>query len=133
MKLLSTVLLTLAVAGYAFAADEVSEKGSFGVVINQNFVTFSYVATYMGKAATDGHVAFKLDFKDNKGYDVPSEIEEDETFLKAGRNEIKGKTERESPNSVILLFPMPDGEDLEGSVILYTKIFGSKLKKKFRL
>ncbi|MFC1544655.1 hypothetical protein ACFL4X_00670 [Gemmatimonadota bacterium] len=133
MKLFSTVLLSVALASFAFAADEVSEKGSFGVVINQNFVTFSYVATYIGKSTTEGHVAFELAFKDNKGYDVPSEIEDDATYLKSGRNEIRGKTERKSPSSVLLLFPLPNGEDLEGSVTLYTKIFGSKLKKKFRL
>ena len=133
MKLFSAVLLTVAFASFAFAADEVSEKGSFGVVINQNFVTFSYVATYMGKNSEEGSVAFELDFNDNKGYDVPSEIEDEETVLKAGRKEIQGKSERISANTVKLIFPLPDGEDLEGSVILYTRIFGSKLKKKFRL
>ena len=133
MKFFSAMLLSVACVSFAFAADEVSEKGSFGVVINQNFVTFSYVATYMGKNSEDGSVSFELDFKDNKGYDVPSEIEEEETRLKAGRQEIQGKTERVSPTTVKLIFELPDGEDLEGRVTLYTRIFGSKLKKNFRL
>ena len=133
MKLFAVLLLSVAYAGYAVAADEVSEKGSFGVVINQNFVTFSYVAIYKGKSATDSHVTFELDFKDNKGYDVPSEIDEDDTYIKTGHREIKGKAERKSPSSVLLIFPLDDNEDLEGSVTLYTRVFGSKLKKKFRL
>ena len=132
MKLCIAVVLSVAFACQVYAADEISEKGSFGVVINQNFVTFSYVATYIGKSDTEGHVAFLLDFKDNKGYDVPSEIEEEDTYLKAGRRQIKGKSERKSASSVLLSFPLPDGEDLEGNVTLYTRIFGSKPKKKFR-
>jgi len=132
MKVLTAILVSVLAAGSAIAADEISEKGSFGVVINQNFVTFSYVATYVGKGETDNEVAFLLEFNDNKGYDVPSEIEDEGTYIKAGRKQIQGHSERKSASSVLLLFPMSDGEDLEGSVTLYTKVFGSKLKKKFR-
>ena len=56
MKLLSAVLLSVACASMAFAADDVSEKGSFGVVINQNFV-FGVAFILVGwTATTSGYI-----------------------------------------------------------------------------
>jgi hypothetical protein len=132
MKFIFATLLAVAVAFGTARAGEMSEKGSFGVVIDQNFIKFSYVLTYLGESETEGHVEFELTFNDNKGYDVPSEIDDSDTILKTRRLEIEGKVERKSENSVLLLFPVESPRDLNGRVTVYTRVFGSKLKKKFR-
>ncbi len=132
MRFAIAALLAVTVAFSAARAAKMSEKGSFGVVIDQNFVKFSYVMTYLGESETKGQVAFELAFNDNKGYDIPSEIEDSDTVLKTRSLKIKGKTERKSINSVLLLFPVENIRDLSGKVSVYTRVFGSKLKKKFR-
>ncbi|MBW7995301.1 MAG: hypothetical protein FVQ81_01770 [Candidatus Glassbacteria bacterium] len=133
MKAVFAALLAVGLAVGLASADEKSEKGSFGVVINQNFVFFSYVLTYIGDSETaEGHVAFFLEFKDNKGYDIPNEVDDTETYLKIGVKKITGKAERKSSESVMLLFPLEDGQKLKGRVTVYTRIFDSKLKKRFR-
>ncbi len=133
MKAVFAALLAVGLAVGFASADEISERGSFGVVINQTFVYFSYVMTCIGESETaEGHAAFFLEFKDNKGYDIPSEIDDTETYLKIGVKKITGKVERKSVESVMLLFPLEDGQKLKGRVTVYTRIFGSKLKKAFR-
>jgi hypothetical protein len=132
MKYICAMLLAVAVAFSAAHAEEISEKGSFGVVIDQNFIKFSYVMTYLGESETEGHIGFELAFEDNKGYDIPSEIDDTDTVLKSRRLEIEGKVERKSEHSVLLLFPIESPRDLSGRVTIYTRVFGSKLKKKFR-
>ncbi len=132
MRLILAALLAVIVSFSTASAEEISEKGSFGVVINQNFVHFSYVLTYLGKSETEGHVAFELAFDDNKGYDIPSEIDDSDTLLKTRREQFEGKTERKDINTVLLLFPVENPRDLKGRITVYTRIFGSKLKKKFR-
>ncbi len=132
MRFAIAALLAVTVAFSTARAAGMSEKGSFGVVIDQNFVKFSYVLTYLGESETKGQVAFELAFNDNKGYDIPSEVEDSDTVLKTRRLTIKGKTERKSVNSVLLLFPVENIRDLSGRVSVYTRVFGSKLKRKFR-
>ncbi len=132
MRFLLAALLAVAVAFSTARAEEISEKGSFGVVIDQNFIKFSYVMTYLGESKTEGHIEFELAFDDNKGYDIPSEIDDTDTILKTRRDVIEGKVERKDVNSVLLLFPVESPKDINGRVTVYTRVFGSKLKKKFR-
>jgi hypothetical protein len=118
----------------AETAESTEKKGSFGVVINENFVKFNYVITYLGESYKEKNLAFRLDFEDNKGFDIPSQINESETYLKNYKNEsIQGKVERQSVTSVILLFPLKNETSWKGKAKLYTVIVGYKLKKDFNI
>jgi hypothetical protein len=130
MKLAVTVAFFMACSASFIIAKQIEKKGSFGVVIHKNFVKFSYVITYLGDSYKENHHAFRLDFEDNKGYNLSSEIEEEKTILKNRKNEtIQGIVEIKSVRSVILLFPKNDDEPLRGKTTLYTVILGYKLKK----
>jgi len=105
-----SVVFCLAIAANAFSADSVERKGSFGVVVRENFVKFSYVLTYLGNAYKD------------------------ETIIKDGRNNtIQGKVERKTSSSSILVFPVGNTEDLKGQAKLYTRIMGYRLKQTFKI
>lgn len=129
-----SVVFCLAIAVNAFSADSVEKKGSFGVVVRENFVKFSYVLTYLGNAYKEDHIAFQIDFDDSKGYDISNEIDENETILKDGRNNtIQGKVERKTASSSILIFPVEKTDDLKGQAKLYTRIMGYRLKQTFKI
>ena len=128
------VVFCLATAANVFSADSVEKKGSFGVVVRENFVKFSYVLTYLGNAYKEDHISFQLDFDNSKGYDISNEIDENETIIKDGRNNtIQGKVERKTSSSSILVFPVGNTEDLKGQAKLYTRIMGYRLKQTFKI
>lgn len=133
MKLFVTVAFLMACSASLVIAKQIEKKGSFGVVVHDNFVKFSYVITYLGESYKEDHFTFRLDFEDNKGYDLPSEIEEEETILKDRRKKaLQGKVERKSVRSAMLLFPKNNDEPLKGRATLYTVILGYKLKKNIK-
>ena len=127
------LVLALALSAAIVHADSTEKKGSFGLVINDNFVKFSYIITHLGESYKEGHISFQIDFDDNKGYDLASEIDEAATKLKAGKKDIVGKVEIKSASSAVLLFPIEKEDDLKGTVKLYSNIMGYKLQKNFRL
>ena len=134
MRFFAIITIILALCPSTLEARNIVKKGKFGVARNDNFVTFSYVLTYLGDSYKEGHVAFRLDFKDNKGYDLASEIDTTETFLKKFKGiSIQGKVERRSLNSAVLLFPVEEGFILKGKINLYTVILGYKLRKTFKI
>ena len=134
MKLIVAAAFFMACSTSLIIAKQIEKKGSFGVVIDKNFVKFSYVITYLGDSYKENHHAFRLDFEDNKGYDLSKEIEEEKTILKNRKNKtFRGKVERKSVSSVILLFPKNDDEPLQGKTTLYTVIMGYKLKKNINI
>ena len=133
IKLIVTLAFLMACSTSSITAKQIEKKGSFGVVVHDTFVKFSYVITYLGESYKENHHAFRLDFEDNKGYDLASEIDEEETIFKDRRNKVfQGKVERKSARSVMLLFPKDDDEPLKGRTTLYTVILGYKLKKNIR-
>jgi len=134
MRFFMAVALLMACSVSSIDAKQIEKKGSFGVVAHQNFVKFSYVITYLGDIYKEDNFTFRLDFEDNKGYDIINEIDEKETILKNRKNEtFQGIVEKKSESSVILLFPKKDDKPLKGKTTLYTVIMGYKLKKAFRL
>lgn len=134
MRFFLAVAVFMACSVSSINAEQIEKKGSFGVVVHQNFVKFSYVITYLSDIYKDNHYAFRLDFENNKGYDILNEIDVKETILKNRKNEtFQGILEKKSASSVILLFPKKDDEPLKGKTTLYTVIMGYKLKKAFRL
>jgi len=133
MRFFVVITIILVFCTSTLAAKGIEKKGNFGLVISENFITFSYVITYLGESYKEDYVAFRLDFKDNKGYDLPSEIDESQTILKKSKRiNIQGKVERQSMSSAVLLFPVEDGFVLKGKIKLYTVIFSYKLKKDFK-
>ena len=134
MRSLLAAMFLLAFSFSLSAARDVEKTGSFGVVYHHNFVKFNYVLSYLGETYKEDHWAFKLDFEDNNGFDIPSEIVEEETVLEARRiKPVKGKVDRKSEKSVVLLFPKEDDTLLKGKINLYTVILGYKLKKDLRI
>lgn len=134
MRFLTAIIIFMAFSASSMSARQIEKKGSFGVVIQANFVKFNYVITYLGDSYKENHHAFRLDFEDNKGYDITSAIEEEKTHLKTRKNKtIQGKVERQSIRSAILLFPKDNDEPLKGKTTLYTVILGYKLKKSIRI
>jgi hypothetical protein len=134
MRFLLTTIFLLALSFSSLAAKKLEKNGSFGVVLYNNFVKFDYVLSYLGESYKENHWAFRLDFEDNKGFDIASEIVEEKTILEAREiNPVQGKVDRKSDTSVVLLFPKEDKTLLKGKVNLYTVILGYKLKKNFRI
>ncbi|HUU28663.1 MAG TPA: hypothetical protein VM123_12705 [archaeon] len=134
MRFFAVTAIIFAFCASTLAAKDIEKKGSFGVVIHENFVKFNYVITYLGDSYKENFIAFRLDFEDNKGYDMPNEIKESETILKNIKNKsIQGKVERQSASSAVLLFPLNEDFTLSGKAKLYTVIIGYKLKKDFNI
>lgn len=129
------VVLTLSILlASSLLAQDKEIKGSFGVVIAENFVKFNYTIAYLGDAAQPDNLAFRITFDDTKGFNLAGEINEAETQLKNLKNQtIQGKVQRESAGSALLLFPKDAGFDLKGKTKLYTEIKGYKLKKDFAI
>ena len=134
MRFLLTIVFLSALSFSSLAAKKFEKNGSFAVVLYDNFIKFDYVLSYLGESYEENHWAFRLDFKDNNGFDIASEIVEEETMLKARKiNPVQGKVDRQSDTSVMLLFPKEDKTLLKGKVDLRTVILGYKLKKNFRI
>ena len=87
MRFFLAVAVFMACSVSSINAEQIEKKGSFGVVVHQNFVKFSYVITYLSDIYKDNHYAFRLDFENNKGYDILNEIDVKETILKNRKNE----------------------------------------------
>ena len=124
MKHFTPLILVLFMGLFSFAsAKDIAEKGNFGTVVHNNFVTFKYVLNYLGESYKEGNVAFRLEMEYNKGYDIPSEINEEETILKNRDNdEFKGTVERKDASTAILLFPMDDAGNLGKRFRFYTEV-----------
>jgi len=134
IKLFASLAAILTFCSLLLGANKLERKGSFGVVINNNFVHFSYVLTYLGESYKEGYIAFRLDFEDNKGFDLTSEIDESETVLKNLRNQkLKGKIERKTASTAVILFPKKEDYKLSGKTRLTTSVMGYKLRKTFKL
>ncbi|MFH1069235.1 MAG: hypothetical protein V1794_06385 [Candidatus Glassbacteria bacterium] len=127
------LIVALAMSLSMLHAESNEKKGSFGLVINDNFIKFSYIITYLGNSYKEGHIAFQIDFDDNKGFDLASEIDEAETKLKVNKKDLRGTIERKSASSAVLFFPTENEDDYKGTVKLYSDIMGYKLQKSFRL
>ena len=109
------------------------KKGTFGFEYYGNFVTMSYVVTYLGESYKPGNLAFQIDLDDNKGFDLSREVVESECALKDARNhKVPGTVERVSDTSVKILFPYDEGFKADGRVKLYTLIRDYKLLKTFK-
>ncbi|MCE5271295.1 hypothetical protein LLH00_08415 [bacterium] len=129
----SFLFLSILLASSLMAQDK-ELKGSFGVVIAENFVKFNYTISYLGDSAQPDNLAFRISFDDTKGFNLAGEITEAETQLKNLKNQsLQGKVQRESAASALLLFPKDASFDLKGKTKLYTEIKGYKLKKDFTL
>ena len=104
----SVALLTIATifAVGSLSAQVLEQKGSFGIVVAENFVKFNYVITYLGDSAQPDQIAFRISFDDTKGYNLAAEIDEAQTNVKNLKNQsLTGKVNRENSGSAILLFP----------------------------
>ncbi len=134
MRWLGSFLFMSILLASSLMAQDKEIKGSFGVVIAENFVKFNYTISYLGDSAQPDNLAFRITFDDTKGFNLAGEINEGETQLKNLKNQtIQGKVQRESASSALLLFPKDGSFDTKGKTKLYTEIKGYKLKKDFTL
>lgn len=134
MRFIALTALLAALTAGTLSAQGAEQKGSFGVVISENFVKFNYVLSYLGESAQPDHVSFRISFDDTKGYNLAAEIDEAQTSLKNVRNQtISGKVERESASSAVLMFPKDESFALKGKIRFYTVIKGYKLNRSFDL
>ncbi len=123
LLLVATILLA--------AGDE--KRGSFNVLLNENYLKFDYTLTFLGHQHKQGYAAFRFQLLDDQGLDLHSSIEEPKTFLKIRTKALAGTIEPEGGTSVIILFPWEDQDPLEGKVQFNTTVFEYKLKKDLRL
>ena len=134
MRSVGTLAVLFVVLSGALMAQEAEKKGSFGIVIAENFVKFNYSITYLGDSVKPNEIAFRISFDDTKGYNLAAEIDESETMLKNLKHQtIQGKVERENAGSALLLFPKKAESEMKGKVKLYTDVKGYKLKKDFNI
>ncbi|MBN2288845.1 MAG: hypothetical protein JXQ83_05885 [Candidatus Glassbacteria bacterium] len=127
-----TVLCLIAATATA-KKNPYEQKGRFGIVIHDNFVTLDYVITYLDETHKPDHLAFRLDIQDAKGLDLAYEVAEEECLLKNARKQtLEGKVERINNTTVILLFPYDENFQKTKKLTLYTVIRDYKLKKDFK-
>ena len=123
--ILSALFLSLG----SLNARDMSKKGSFGVVVQGNYVKLDYKLTYLGKDYKDDCIAFKFEVDDPKGLYIGEEAIEDETKIKTfDGEEFKGAIEERQDNSFIMVFP--DDKNIEESrqIKVYTRIRDYKFK-----
>ena len=132
--LLSTLIIfTCLIPASAWARKNPFEKkGTFGFEYYGNFVTLNYLITCLGESYKPGHLTFRIDFEDTKGFDLSQQVVESECKLKDVRNnKVPGKVERISDSSIRILFPFDDDFKTDGKMKLYTVIRDYKLYQTF--
>jgi len=130
-KSLLAVAMCVLFAG-SLLAQEKEMKGSFGVVIAENFVKFNYTITFLGDSYQGNNLAFRLNFDDTKGFNLCSEINESETQLRNLKNQtLPGKVQREGAGSAVLIFANDGSFDMKSKTKIQTEVKGVKLKKDF--
>jgi len=128
------ILLCLTATSAVAKKNPYEQKGRFGLVIGDNFMTLNYVITYLNDSHKPDHLAFQLDIEDSKGLDLAHEVVESECKLKNSKKQtITGKVERRSATSIILLFPLDENFEKTRKMTVYTVIRDYKLKKTFKL
>ena len=128
------ILLCLTTTSAMAKKNPYEQKGRFGLVIGDNFMTLNYVITSLNESHKPDHLAFQLDIEDSKGLDLAHEVVESECKLKNSKKQtITGKVERRSATSIILLFPLDENFEKTRKMTVYTVIRDYKLKKTFKL
>jgi len=128
------ILVCLTTTSAMAKKNSYEQKGRFGLVIGDNFMTLNYVITYLNESHKADHLAFQLDLEDSKGLDLAHEVVESECKLKNSKKQtVTGKVERRSVNSIILLFPLDENFEKTRKMTVYTVIRDYKLKKTFKL
>ena len=110
-------------------AKELSKKGSFGVVVQGNYVKLDYKLIYLGTDYKEGCIAFKFEVEDPKGLYIGEEVVEDETKIKTfGNDEFKGTLEDRTERGFVMIFPDDKSIHESRKIKVYTRIRDYKFK-----
>lgn len=132
--LLTTVLAAIVFMSSSVQAESIENRGSFGLVVNGQFLKINYILTYLGQDYKEGFLAFRMDLDDTKGLYLSEEVVEEDLKLKNHKNkELQGKIEESSENQVLIVFPNEDDFADTKMLKLYMTIRDYKLKKNIRL
>ena len=132
--LLTTVFAVLVLVSSSVQAESIENKGSFGLVVNGQFLKINYILTYLGQDYKDGFLAFRMNLEETKGLYLSEEIIEEDLKLKNHKNkEVEGKIEESGEDHVLVLFPNEGNFAKTKMFKLYMTIRDYKLKKNIRL